>query len=109
MQKALQLAHLPDLVGQTTTDIEREMGTGDPVYSFAERRVKEMGVYLQENPEIDSWVAIDDINLTVSDIRKSPGKPQIADNFVRTDDEVGLTTELAGKAIQILQRKPVKR
>eukprot|EP00397_Hematodinium_sp_SG-2012_P036307 GEMP01039180.1.p1 GENE.GEMP01039180.1~~GEMP01039180.1.p1 ORF type:complete len:364 (-),score=63.65 GEMP01039180.1:830-1921(-) len=109
VEEALQLAHLPALVGETTTEVLREMGTGDPLYSFAERRVKEIGAYLRDNPTINSWVAIDDIDLAVADSRKSPSKPQIGHNFVRTDDDVGLTIELAHKTVEILQRKPAKR
>jgi len=105
---ALKLSHLPPLHGDTTTDIERLLGSGDPLQSFAERRVREIGKYL-ENHEFDSWVAIDDIDLTVADQRRISGKPLIADNFVRTEDDVGLTSELARKAIKILMRAKEKR
>jgi len=102
VQDALRLAELPPLTGDTTIDISREMGTGNPVTSFAERRVREIAVYLKANPSITSWVAIDDIDLVV-DSRKT--KLSMDNNFVKTEEDVGLTLKLAQRAIEILKRK----
>lgn len=106
METALKLQKVsPQGVhSQTTMEIDRELGTGDPVMSFAERRAREIGDYLHHHPHVMNWVALDDIDLAMADGQPaSKNRAKMRRNFVRTDDKRCLTMNDAGKAIEILE------
>eukprot|EP00392_Amoebophrya_sp_AT5.2_P016648 g16926.t1 len=95
------------LTDQTTTEIPRELGTGDPVRSFAERRALEIGKYLRDHPHVEHWVCLDDIDLSVADDcpRNMSVRPaKMRGNFVRTCDQKCLTYSDAVRAAEILNR-----
>ncbi|CAD7940123.1 unnamed protein product [Amoebophrya sp. A120] len=93
---------------QTTTVLERALGTGDPVRSFADRRAREIGEYLRDHPHVEHWVALDDIDLSVADDSPPPPADQVRakmrGNFIRTDDQRCLSFADAQRAVSILDR-----
>lgn len=99
----------------TTTELElggfinaeNDRSEGGMRNAFAERRVREIGTYLKAHPDITSWVALDDVDLSQADRSTSRDKPVMRENFVHTCDRVGLTYQDARRAVHILDRKPV--
>lgn len=94
--------HMHTCVGATTTAIDRELGSGDPLTAFRKRRVKELDDWLNKNPQIKQWVAVDDLDLSVGDEDRGPGDWRVVDHFVQTNDQVGLTRRGAEAAVKIL-------
>lgn len=68
-----------EIIGKTASDEE------------IENRNDQITVWVADHPEIEKWVAVDDLNLDLPAV-----------NFVKTDEKVGLTPELADEIIRKL-------
>mmetsp|Transcript_101337 Transcript_101337/g.182910 ORF Transcript_101337/g.182910 Transcript_101337/m.182910 type:complete len:82 (+) Transcript_101337:270-515(+) len=75
--------------------------------SFAARRCREIGAYLQSSPQVRRWVALDDIDLSMADDERQAGQPLLAPRLVLTDKSACLTREDAKKAIALLNWEAV--
>ena len=73
----------------TTMQGKRKTGT-EP-----RQRAREISSWLESHTGVESWVALDDMEL-----------PLAPDHFVRTQPDVGLTAEDASRAIAILTGHP---
>lgn len=86
--------------------------------SFREKRCKEIRKWVSKHPKVTHWVAIDDVDLSLPDkeaqrdmqasLRSGGGTGEAltfldpASNFVKTNPQVGFTTELAKLAVWLL-------
>ena len=89
----LQAAGIPKCCGNTTDASlragrrKRKPANGEP----ATVRAAQIEGWVAAHPEVERWVALDDMHL-----------PLDSDNFVETDPDVGLTTDDAERAIALL-------
>lgn len=83
--------------------------------SFREKRCKEIRKWLRQHPNVTTWIAIDDIDLSLPD---KEGKRHVemghdsvfldpGSEFVRTNPQTGLTMDLARLAVSFLNGIPV--
>lgn len=87
----------------TRVDLDRELGSGDPVRSFAARRACEISSWLHDHEnEVKGWVVLDDINLAIADEDKKTGTKAMASKLVQTWPLCGLTMGNAKTAVRIL-------
>lgn len=70
---------------------------------WAERRAREIGVWLQEHPKVKRWVALDDLDLRKADEVRLSDTPRMGPGLVLCDGELGLTMSNARAAAEILQ------
>jgi len=73
---------------------------------WAERRAREISLWLREHPEVEQWVALDDLDLACADEGRLrlPETLRMAPGLVLCDPEVGLTLSRARVAVDSLLR-----
>jgi len=104
---ALRTSGLPQLRGCTPVFKPRpDLAQQDPGIIWCERRAREIGAYLKENPEVKSWVALDDLDFNWADASREYGTPLIKHRSVHTDAQRCLTSDDATEAIRILRDEP---
>jgi len=116
VDSTLRAGGLPPLAGTTIVLEPREdiiVGTpADPDkiattrLRWAERRAREISSYLRERPEIDRWVSLDDLDLSMADHQqiRLGDTLWMAPGLVLVDAEVGLTMSHARTAIEMLKK-----
>lgn len=81
---------------------------GTLILRWAERRAREITAWLLENPEVEQWVALDDLDLSRADDTtrqvRLADTLRMAPNLVLCDPEVGFTMSHARTAIEMLLR-----
>lgn len=82
----------------------------DPVRSFAERRSREISMWLQEHErEVSGWVVLDDINLAISDESRKTTTKMMQPHLVQTWPLCGLTMGNAKTAVRILNGEMINK
>merc|ERR1711959_391096 len=93
----LEEHRMPKLFG-STPDLDKQGGAGVVKAlhaSFREKRCKEIRKWLRQHPKIERWVAIDDIDLSISGKGDDAGVClDSSTEFVRRAPTVGLTMDL---------------
>lgn len=93
----------------TTTSLEMEPGP-DPVRSFAERRAREVTMWLREHEgDVSGWVVLDDVNLALSDEAKKANTKVMSPHLVQTWPLCGLTMGNAKTAVRILNGEMINK
>merc|ERR1711879_410622 len=103
---------MPKLLGKTP-DFEGRVGVVKALHSnVREKRAKEIRKWLRQNPKIERWIAIDDMDLSATRkdelIHQQSGSQEPmafldpASEFVRCDPARGLTIDLAKLGIAFL-------
>lgn len=106
----LEAHRLRASLGVTRTDMDRELGTGDPVRSFAQRRAREITAWLREHEdEVKGWVVIDDINLAMADEDRKASTKSMGPKLVQTWPLCGLTMGNAKTAVRILNGEMINK
>jgi len=110
---ALRAVGMPSIRGCTPVLVAREevlVGTlahpekeATLVLRWAERRAREITMWLREHPDVDRWVALDDIDLAQADDFRLPDTCWMGPGLVRTNPSVGLSMSNARKAVEVLQ------
>lgn len=100
---------LPQVIACTTTTLKQrpELVKANKTIAFAERRAREIGEWLQRHPDVTSWVAIDDVDLSWGDGVRAKDTPLMKSRVARTNAEKCLSEENALEAIRILTNPPV--
>jgi len=90
-------------VGPANTE-EREKGPATMRLRWAERRAREISSYLRERPEVERWVALDDLDLSMADEPKMrlPETLWMGPGLVLIDPEIAFTMGDARKASEML-------
>lgn len=105
---ALRARHLPQLRGSTPVFKPRpELMQQDPGIIWCERRAREIGSWLKQNPDVKAWVALDDLDFNWADSARDVGTPLIKHRSVHTNAIRCLTEEDAAEAVRILLNPPV--
>jgi|EP00927_Polykrikos_kofoidii_P063709 hypothetical protein len=94
---------MPPCQSWTPTDLQRDLGMENPLRAFAERRAREITVWLGNNPQVKQWVVLDDINMADADIDRKPGTALMTPRIVQTHRKIGITMENARAAVKILR------
>jgi len=98
---------LRQLRGSTTVLKPRpELMQQDPGIIWCERRAREIGSWLKQNPEVKAWVALDDLDFSWADSTREHGTPLIKHRSVLTDAKRCLTEEDASEAVRLLLEPP---
>lgn len=106
----LEANRLRRSIACTTALLEREVGTGDLVKSFAERRAREISQWLREHEsEVVGWVVLDDINLAVADEDRKASTKCMGPKLVQTWPLCGLTMGNAKTAVRILNGEMIHK
>jgi len=93
----------------TTSKLDLE-ASQDPVRSFAERRSREISLWLQEHErEVSGWVVLDDINLAISDEGRKQTTKMMQPHLVQTWPLCGLTMGNAKTAVRILNGEMINK
>lgn len=73
---------------------------------WAERRAREISSYLRERPEIERWVSLDDLDLSMADQQqiRLGDTLWMGPGLVLVDAEMGLTMSHARTAIEMLKK-----
>lgn len=66
---------------------------------FHQAREEEICYWLDQHPEVDRWVVLDDLDLTGAD---TVAASRLRGHFVRTGSEIGLQLEHGVRAVEIL-------
>lgn len=104
---ALRAKGLPQLRSCTPVFKPRpELMQQDPGIIWCERRAREIGRWLKDNPEVKSSVALDDLDFNWADSARECGTPLIKHRSVHTDAQRCLTSEDANEAVRILEQAP---
>jgi len=105
---ALRTRGLPQVRACTTTALKPrpELKNANEVIAFTERRAREIGEWLQRNPDVKAWVAVDDIDFKWADGVRAKGMPLIKCRSVRTDALKCLSEQDAAEAVRILRNPP---
>lgn len=107
VNKILKEYETPPCQSWTPTDLDRDMGTENPFRAFAERRAREISMFVTKNPQVKQWVVIDDINMTIADEARKPGTHLMAPRIVQTHLKIGMTLENAKAAVRILRGEKI--
>lgn len=109
---AFRAVGLPPLRGVTpVVEAREEVLVGSPAIPdmpatmtlrWADRRAREITLWLREHLEVKRWVTLDDLDLGKADEVKLPDTLWMAKGLVLTDREVGLTLSDARKAFELL-------
>jgi hypothetical protein len=100
---ALRTRGLPQLRGSTPVFKPRpELLQQDPGIIWCERRAREIGAWLKQNPDVKAWVALDDLDFNWADSTREHGTPLIKYRSVHTNAQRCLTEEDAAEAVQLL-------
>jgi hypothetical protein len=78
----------------------------DPGIIWCERRAREIGAWLKQNPEVKAWVALDDLDFNWADCHREAGTPLIKYRSVLTDPHQCLTAANATEAVRLLLNPP---
>lgn len=98
---------LPQLRGSTPVFKPRpELLQQDPGLIWCERRAREIGQWLKLNPDVKSWVALDDLDFNWADSARECGTPLLKHRSVCTDAQKCLTSDDANEAVRILLEAP---
>lgn len=93
----------------TTFKLELE-ASPDPVRSFAERRAREITMWLQEHErDVSGWVVLDDINLAIADEARKQTTKTMQPHLVQTWPLCGLTMGNAKTAVRILNGEMINK
>merc|ERR1719408_294968 len=104
---ALRSKGLPQLRGSTVVLKPRpELLQQDPGIIWCERRAREIGHWLKQNPDVKSWVALDDLDFNWADSARECGTPLFKHRSVCTDAQKCLTSDDASEAVRILLEAP---
>jgi len=104
---AFRAKNLPQLRGSTPIFKPRpDLLQQDGGIIWCERRAREIGMYLKQNPEVTSWVALDDLNFSWADSVREHGTPLIKHRSVLTDAKRCLDEANASEAVSILVNAP---
>jgi len=104
---ALRTRSLPQMRCSTPVFKPRpELLQQDPGIIWCERRAREIGAWLKKNPEVKSWVALDDLDFRWADSAREVGTPLITHRSVLTNAQQCLTAEDAALAVKILVNPP---
>lgn len=105
----LEEHRMPELFGATPDLDQGGAGVVKALHaSFREKRCKEIRKWLRQHPKITRWVAIDDIDLSVSGKGDDQGVCLDSNyEFVRCAPMTGLTMDLAKLAVCFLNDLPV--
>jgi len=100
---------LPQIRACTTTTLKpkRELLKANNTIAFAERRAREIGTWLQQNPDVATWVCLDDVDLSWGDGARTKGIPLMRSRVVKTNKETCLNEKDALLAIDILCNQPI--
>lgn len=94
----------------TRVDLDRALGSGDPVKSFAKRRAQEITSWLnQHEDEVKGWVVLDDINLSIADEDRKVATKAMTNKLVQTWPLCGLTMGNAKTAVRILNGEMIHK
>jgi len=106
---ALRSNGLPQIRSFTTTAFKQrpEILKAHVTIAFAERRAREIGEWLKRNPDVKTWVAIDDVDLSWGDGVRARGTPLMKSRVVKTHPEKCLSAQDAQSAIDLLCNPPV--
>merc|ERR1711924_491879 len=100
---ALRTHGLPQLRDSTVVYKPRpELLQQDPGIIWCERRAREIGHWLKQNPDVKSWVALDDLDFNWADSAREAGTPLMKHRSVHTDAQRCLTAEDAAEAVRLL-------
>jgi len=105
----LQEHRMPQLFGATPDLDAGGVGVVKAIHdSPGQKRCKEIRKWLRQHPKIQRWVAIDDIDLSITGKGADPSVCLDSDSdFVRCAPMVGLTLDLAKLAVNFLNDVPV--
>jgi len=110
VDNVLESARLRVCYSATRSDLERDLGTGDPVRSFAARRAREISSWLREHEdEVKGWVVLDDINLAIADEDRKGTTKSMGTKLVQTWPLCGLTMGNAKTAVRILNGEMIHK
>lgn len=100
---------LPQIRAWTVTTLKpkRELLKANNTIAFAERRAREIGMWLQQNSGVERWVCLDDVDLSWGDGARERGTPLMRSRVVKTNAETCLNEKDALLAIDILCNPPV--
>jgi len=86
---------------------EREKGAATMRLRWAERRAREISAYLRERPEVERWVALDDLDLSMADqpMFRLPETLWMAPGLALIDPETAFTMGDARKASEMLLKE----
>merc|ERR1712232_1036920 len=100
-------------MGDITTTALQLDGSADPLRSFADRRAREITEWLKEHEkEVNGWVVLDDINITLADESKKSvviAKGTMGSRLVQTWPLCGLTMGNAKTAVRILNGEMINK
>jgi hypothetical protein len=104
----LRTLGLPQLRASTTTTLKPkpELLKANTTVAFAERRAREIGAWLKDQPDVRAWVVLDDVDLSWGDGARSKGTPLMRSRCVKTNAQICLTEQHAQLAIDILVNPP---
>lgn len=83
-----------------------ELAAHHPILAWVERRAREIGKWLKDNPDVSAWVALDDLDFENADKVRYAGTPFIKYRSVCTDDKKCITEDDAKEAVRILLNPP---
>jgi hypothetical protein len=107
--KALRSYGLPQIRACTGTFVKMkpELVKASNTIAFAERRAREIGEWLKQQPDVKAWVALDDVDLSWGDGARSKGTPIMRSRVVKVNAELCLSDKNARDAIDILCNPPM--
>lgn len=109
---ALRAVGLPAVRGSTAVLEPREEVIVGPAAApereptlllrWAERRAREISLWLREHAAVERWVALDDLDLGRADEVRLPDTLWMAPSVVLTSPDIGLTMSNGRKAVELL-------
>lgn len=104
---ALRKWGLPQLRSSTPVFKPRpELLQQDPGIVWCERRAREIGSWLKQNPDVKAWVALDDLDFNWADSAREVGTPLIKYRSVLTNAQRCITEEDTAEAVRLLLNPP---
>ncbi|CAE8596731.1 unnamed protein product [Polarella glacialis] len=87
----------------SSTTNQSKLGSGqDALRLFAERRAREISGWLDEHNDVNGWVVLDDVNLSIADEAKKASTKALGPHLVQTLPLCGLTMGNAKTAVRLL-------
>lgn len=104
---ALRTRGLPQLRSSTVVLKPRpELLQQDPGIIWCERRAREIGNWLKQNPDVKAWVILDDLDFNWADSTRDVGTPLLKHRSILTNATRCLTEEDATEAVRLLLDPP---